>query len=1133
MSLHDALRLFVGLYLIGALALFGRLVAHKVAFVRRGGPEDRSDQVGRRVGIFFSEVLGQSKVRERLTAGWAHAFVFWGFLVFTVSTLSLIQELVTGRDGFLHLAAFSWFAPVVDLFAFLIVAGIAILAFRRFVVRPSYLTYHSMESAVVLGVIGLIALTHLGERFLADPASTYFGWGHLVVAFSFLAYVPTSKHFHILGAPVNAVLQPLVDRQRMDPMDLEAELDFEGGETYGWNKVADFSWADRLNLITCIECGRCQEACPAYATGKLLNPRDFIVDLKYHSQGKTPQGKQAGIARQAFQASGESLDGVPLEQQPLVDHVIASQTLWECTSCMACVQACPVDIDHLSMLNNLRRHQVLDVGEIEPEYQRIFQNAERAGDPWGYGEHRKTETIEALTQGDAATPVPRIAEPGERFQVLFWVGCWGLYDDRSVESTRATLKVLDHYDVDYRILGDTEVCCGENYRRMGNELQFQMNAMTNMELFGSVSFGTLMVTNPHCHQVFGKDYKDFLPEGAQGALPFQVRSVEEVVWELVQQKGMPGGGDAGRVAYHDSCFYGRYNGIYDPQRKLVEAGGGELVELGRNREDSFCCGAGGGNFWREEKEPRVSWNRASEVLETGAPTLAVSCPFCMAMLEDGLKAQDGYDENPVQVKHVQVDPGAQRESGDPDDPEEHVLHRGGTLSTLLSVEPGNDRRQEDGGDHDDPGGGVGAGSEHVRVAEVVHHLGEEVTHGPGDQDRLRHPFPQEGLDVRLLVEIQARAAPGGGRGRAVRMLQSPESVGGGGPMVRFPGKTLLQQGTYPCRDLGPEILHVPRGAPEMGPDPVGGGGGFVGTLAGQELVAEHTDGVHVRHLRQLLVLQLLRAHVPGVTDPFPDGGEAGRLRIPGGHDGGDAEVGEERTIRSLVPEDVAGPDVPVHDPLFMGHREGIADVLQGLQSLLQGKPSLGGETFRQRPSLHVPHNDVRGAVGEPSESMNSGDVRMVREGCGGASLPLEATTGRLVERGAGMHHLDGHQSGQRLLPCEEDGGHRAGPQRPEDVEVVAQRLGEVPRRTVRAAGCGHQRVGRPGSIMQNSRPAARGPQARSRPDLQGARSTRRRCDRADGAPGTRFGVLLQGISSPTPVGVFTRRGRMAGIVRSP
>jgi Fe-S oxidoreductase len=652
MSLQDMVRIATAVYLVGALVVFFRLAGDKIAFVRRGKAEDRSDNLGKRIGIFFSEVLGQSKVRERLTAGWAHAMVFWGFLAFSIQTLNLLQELATGHEGFMHLAFMAPVGWVVDIFAFLILGGLATLAWRRFVIRPSYLTYHSIESAVVLGIIGLIALTHVGEVYGPESISAYFGYAHLAVAFSFLAYVPTSKHFHILGAPVNAVTQQLVDHQRMDPMDLEAELDFEGGETYGWNKVADFSWTDRLNLITCIECGRCQEACPAYATGKLLNPRDFIVDLKYHSQGKTPPGKQAAIAREAFAASGESLEGIALEYQPLVDNVIASQTLWECTSCMACVSACPVDIDHLSMLLNLRRHQVLDVGEIEPEYQKIFQNAERAGDPWGYGEHRKTETIQALSDEASGAPAPRIAEPGEEFDVLFWVGCWGLYDDRSVESTKATLKVLEHYGVNYRILGDTEVCCGENYRRMGNELQFQMNAQMNMELFGSVNFGTLMVTNPHCHQIFGKDYRDFLPEEAAGKLPFQVRSVEEVVWELVQQKGMPGGADMGKVAYHDSCFYGRYNNLYDAQRNLVKGAGAELVELGRNRENGFCCGAGGGNFWREEAEPRVSWNRAEEIMESGAPTLAVSCPFCMAMLEDGLKAQDGYDQNPVKVKHV-------------------------------------------------------------------------------------------------------------------------------------------------------------------------------------------------------------------------------------------------------------------------------------------------------------------------------------------------------------------------------------------------------------------------------------------------------------------------------------------------
>jgi len=638
MGISEIVRLVVGIYLVGALVVFARLAGRKLSFVRHGKPESRADHIGRRIWIFVSEVLGQSKVRRRLTAGWAHALIFWGFLAFVVSTLDLLVRLALGGGGLLH-GALGWVPPTVDVFAALILLGIVVLAVRRYVVHPSYLTYHSRESAVVLALIGVIALTHLGERFLAAPTGTYVGYAHLVVAFSFLAYVPTSKHFHILGAPFNAVLQQLEDHQKMDFMDLEAELDFEAGESYGVNRLQDFGWTDRLDLVTCIECGRCQEACPAYATGKLLNPRDFIVDLKYHAAGKTPHGKQAEVARETFAAAGGSGEGISLEEQPIVDHVIAAQTLWECTTCMACVTACPVNIDHLSMLLNLRRYQVLDAGDIEPEYQRVFQNMERQGDPWGYGEHRKGETVQSLEGA-------RVAEPGEKFDVLFWVGCWGLYDDRSIETTRATLKVLEHFGVDYRILGEAEVCCGENYRRMGNELQFQMNAQTNLELFGTVEFDTLMVTNPHCHQVFGKDYEDF------GDMPFRVRSVEEVVSELVKSRGLPAGTGLGRVAYHDSCFYGRYNRIYEEQRDLVGASGGELVELERNRESSFCCGAGGGNFWREEAEPRVSWSRAAEIMTTGAPTLAVSCPFCMAMLEDGLKAQDGFEERPVQVRHV-------------------------------------------------------------------------------------------------------------------------------------------------------------------------------------------------------------------------------------------------------------------------------------------------------------------------------------------------------------------------------------------------------------------------------------------------------------------------------------------------
>ncbi len=643
MNSNALIRILVVLYVVGALALFGYLLARKIAFVRRGRPEDRSDHIGRRIGLFFTEVLGQKRVRERLTAGWAHALVFWGFIAFSVSTLNLLWRVAVGGEGFL-LGALGAIPGVVDVFAFLILVGVVTLAVRRYVLRPTYLTYYSPESGIVLAAIGVIALTHLGERYLEPSTAEYFGYAHLVIAFSFLAYVPTSKHFHILGAPVNAVLQQLEDHGKMDLLDLEADLDESKGEAYGFNTLDHFAWTDRLDILTCIECGRCQEACPAYATGKLLSPRDFIVDLKYHARGKVPHGKQAAVAREAFAAAGGSVERVPLEAQPLIDHVIAQQTLWECTACMACVAACPVDIDHLSMLLNMRRYQVLDVGDIEPAYQRVFTNMERAGDPWGYGEHRKTETVSKL-------PNARIAQPGEEFEVLFWVGCWGLYDDRSVETTRATLKVLEHYGVDYRILGDKETCCGENARRMGNELLFQMNVQTNLEHFGELKFKRLMVTNPHCYQVFKKDYKDFVPEGWDG-LPFEVVSVEQEVAGLVRRQGIPGGGDLGEVAYHDSCFYGRYNGIYEEQRALVQWSGGKLVELPRNREHGFCCGAGGGNFWREEKEPRVSWNRAAEIMASGAPTLAVSCPFCMAMLEDGLKAQEGYERHPVKVRHV-------------------------------------------------------------------------------------------------------------------------------------------------------------------------------------------------------------------------------------------------------------------------------------------------------------------------------------------------------------------------------------------------------------------------------------------------------------------------------------------------
>jgi len=534
---------------------------------------------------------------------------------------------------------------VVDAFAIAILIGIVFFAIRRYLFQPDYLTYHGLESLIILSLIALIAVTHIGERTLPGHAGEYSGWLHLMVAFTFLAYVPTSKHFHLLGGPANVFFQQLDDHQKMDFMDLEAEIDPDKGEAYGFDTLEHFTWKDRLDLITCIECGRCQEACPAYATEKLLNPRDFIIDLKYHAMADVPHGRQAVQAREAWDKAGRPGHDLPLERQPLIGHVISEQTLWECTSCMGCVDACPLDIDHLSMLLNMRRYLVLDEGKISQEIQKVFMNMEHSGDPWGLGPGRKTEMISKWGN------VP-IAQEGETFDVLFWVGCWGLYDDRNGRATQAVFKVLDHYGVDYRIIGEEEVCCGENFRRMGNELQFQMNAEVNIELFSRYTFKTLAVANPHCYQMFAKDYKDFLPEEWKGELPFDLASIEELVWDLVRAKGLPGGKDLGKVTYHDSCFYGRYNGIYDPQRRLVREAGAQLIELGRRRENGFCCGAGGGQMWIEEATPRVSWNRAAEIMETGAPTVAVSCPFCVEMLMDGLKAQEGYDKDPVEVRHV-------------------------------------------------------------------------------------------------------------------------------------------------------------------------------------------------------------------------------------------------------------------------------------------------------------------------------------------------------------------------------------------------------------------------------------------------------------------------------------------------
>lgn len=644
--------------IFSSVGFFGWSVWRKYLYVRSGKPSyDPVAEWGKRIDQVLVYFFGQrSVVRE--PSGWGHFFIFWGFNVLALATIEMfIQGYLPGfRWG--HLVGPTLgavFGSLFDFFGFAVIVAVVIAFIRRFIVQPPRLRKDfaaRFDATLILSLIlilmvamfftngydlklgngpeGFVPVSELFSRFVsANPGDatpsgrSFFWWLHNLVILGFLAYIPHSKHVHIVGAFPNILLRRLGrPRGQLKTIDFE-KVDFEAEDVrIGVGKVEDFTWPQLLNLYACTECGRCQDNCPAYNSGKLLNPALLIHDLKVH------------LNKVGAQAIAAKDDGRP----ELVGEVIKEEVIWACTTCLGCVEHCPVFIEHVDDIVDMRRYLAMDLGKVSPEVAKTLENMENIGNPWGMSEQNRTKWAEGLD-------VPLMAEKKE-VDALYWVGCAAAFDARNQNVARSLVKILRSAGVDFAILGTEESCTGDSARRLGQEYLFQMMAEKNVETLNKYRFNRIVTTCPHCYNTLKNEYRDF---GGN----YQVAHHTELIEELIQDgKIRPAKHVNKRVTYHDACYLGRHNGVYEAPRTAVKAvTASDVVEMKRSRAKGLCCGAGGGMMWMDEDpDKRVNLVRFSDVENTGAQLAAVACPFCNIMLDDARKARGKEDD--VDVRDI-------------------------------------------------------------------------------------------------------------------------------------------------------------------------------------------------------------------------------------------------------------------------------------------------------------------------------------------------------------------------------------------------------------------------------------------------------------------------------------------------
>ena len=651
---------------ISAISFFIFSIKKFLSYLNIGKPENRFDNIGKRIKNTIVYALFQKKLLRQKFAGILHASIYWGFLVLLIVILEGLIQGFFPDFSFAFLGSFySVITCITDIFGAIIFVIILFSILRRFIFTPKRLRVEMssrLDATLILTLIFFVMFTMFGaniERILIGnsegyrPVSEYltnllkpkgsytsymiFWWAHNVIILGFLNYLPYSKHFHIMSSMPNTYFSNIGIKQNgvLQPINFEDE----SLEQYGAKDIEDLTWKELLDGYTCTECGRCTDVCPANITGKALNPKKIITQIRKRTHDKGP-------------LVVNKIESDKLLETPLTGIYISEEELWACTTCAACVEECPVLIDHVTPIVEMRRDLAMMESSFPPELNTIFKNLENNESPWAFGAEQRNDWIEELNdelgkEGNENN-LKKLSNIGsaDKVDILFWVGCAGAFDSRYINVTKSFAKILNEAGVKFGVLGNEEKCNGDTARRLGNEFLAQQLIQQNVETFKKYNIRKVVTACPHCLHVLKNEYSQF-------GLELEVIHHTDYICNLIKDKKIvPKKENKKKITYHDSCYLGRYNGIYKAPREILsKVPGLDTVEMKRSKDKGFCCGAGGGRMFMEETEgKKVYLERTEEALETGAETIASACPFCMTMLTDGIKDKEKGEE--VKIKDL-------------------------------------------------------------------------------------------------------------------------------------------------------------------------------------------------------------------------------------------------------------------------------------------------------------------------------------------------------------------------------------------------------------------------------------------------------------------------------------------------
>ncbi len=617
-----------------ALAFFVQSTASKWKILQLAQPTVFKTTLGRRLKNLIVLGLGQKKLFKNSSAGWMHALIFWGFLILLFRAGYFFAIGFFPKQNF-SITGLEWleqgYSLLKDGAVLAVTLAVSFGLFRRLVIRPSRLTL-SREGVVILVLILAIMLSDVlfDSAWLAlnPSAGSWFSplgmmmssvlgqgewvvqlhnlayWTHVSCILLFLSILPRGKHLHIITALPNLFFSDLPAKgNRLTRIDFEDEAI----ETFGIVKALDFSWKSILDFYSCTECGRCDNFCPALNSGKPLSPKMYTVGIRDHIKQETPL----------------LLNGQAGEGFALLGDVISDETLWSCTTCGACEEECPVGIEYVPKVIEMRRGLVLNEDRYPEELKASFKSLEVNSNPWGFGRDSREDWADGLDLKRWNKDDPS--------EYLYFVGCNGAFDKRGQKIARSVVELLTSAGVDFSILGREEGCTGDPARRAGNEYLFEMLASKNAETFQEMGIVKVVTHCPHCFNSLKNEYPEF-------GVHLEVIHHSELLEQLMKEGRLPENEGTGRVVFHDSCYLGRHNEIYDPPRAVISKN--ELVEIENQKERGTCCGAGGARFLMEETSGSpMSHQRLDELMQGKPDTIAVSCPFCVLMLEDAVKAK--------------------------------------------------------------------------------------------------------------------------------------------------------------------------------------------------------------------------------------------------------------------------------------------------------------------------------------------------------------------------------------------------------------------------------------------------------------------------------------------------------------